>query len=151
MKVPTDGLINLFCSFQKAWDRAVPKSLIKENPVTIVTFVRLATKAGGVSQRELQEQLGLLQSAASKLTKTLFDEGWIKKLPNPNGDKRSELVFTTSTGRSAIVTLERCLRSTIPPASPRSARRRPKLPLSFVPLLSPAPENAAPDDEQFVT
>jgi hypothetical protein len=147
MKVPTDGLINLFCSFQKAWDRAVPESLIKENPVTIVTFVRLATKTGGVGQSELREQLGLLQSAASKLTKTLFEEGWIKKLPNPNGDKRSELVLTTSTGRNAVATLERCLRSTIPPASPRSAGRRPKLPLNYISLLSPAPENAAQDDE----
>jgi hypothetical protein len=147
LKIQANHTIDQFCAFQKAWDQAIPATLLKHDPVTIVNFVRIATKAGGASARELQEQLELLQSAASKLTKTLFEEGWITKLPNPNEDRRSELLLTTAQGRVAISNIESCLNSTIAKPPPRSGRRKLRHPPDFIPLLASVPESPESDPE----
>jgi len=101
------------------WNYWVPVVLSEEDPVLLLRFLEHADVRHGISQNQLQEKLGLLQSRLSKLTAKLRVEGWVEDLRQDGEDRRVRRIRTARKGREAVKVLEYKLSS----VSPRPVRR----------------------------
>jgi hypothetical protein len=110
----------LFLEMSTEWNYWVPMVLSEEDPVLLLRLLEYADVRHGISQTQLQEKLGLLQSRLSKLTAKLRVEVWVEDLRQEGEDGRVRRIRTARKGREAVKALEGKLSS----LSPRPVRRR---------------------------
>ena len=107
----TGGTVEVFIGMLEAWEAVVPEALLGLNPRIVLTILRLSSEPGGISQSQLQRQLGMNQSYLSKLMHRLeVTAHWIEIKSPPNGGRRC-LSSTTGLGKEALASLEIKLRA----------------------------------------
>jgi DNA-binding MarR family transcriptional regulator len=132
-------LADLYCRMWSTWQSEIPKPVADENPQILTHILRIADVKGGISQSELQRELGLNQSRLSKLADKLLEQKWVQIVPKPEGDRRMRFVRTTPKARRAMQSVESALSSTlnIRPAA-KTRRKRIAIAPGLMSLLSRA-------------
>jgi len=97
--------LDLYLAMSAAWCSRVPVSLAHEAPIVLARIIDLGLRKDGVSQSELQQELGINQSRMSKLTKKLVDEKWLHVNQSKTGSGK-KFMATTAAARDLIASLK---------------------------------------------
>ena len=95
----------LFVSMLAVWSKQVPARLTHQSPGALLRLLELGSRAGGISQLELRQELGITQPHLSKLMHKLVLERWVR-VKEPKIDRRRKLVTTTAAARALLATLK---------------------------------------------
>jgi DNA-binding MarR family transcriptional regulator len=117
-------LTDLYCRMRSTWQSQMPKLLADENPQILTQLLRLAEVKEGVSHSDIERDLAILESRLSKLVAKLLEEGWLRVVPKPKGDRRKRFVQTTPKAASAMRLVEVELASALEVKSPVRSRRK---------------------------
>jgi len=96
----------LYAGMWQQWHALLPHTICDENPVVLCELLRLAGTPLGITRKDLEDGLGLIQSKISKLTKKLLAEKWLEVLHDEDGDQRLEFLGTTGTADTALMAIE---------------------------------------------
>lgn len=122
-----DGF-NVFVTMWSRWWSRVPASLAREDPGMLTHLLELGLRPGGISQSDVQRELGINQPRLSKLMRKLLDEGWIR-VKKSESDSRVKLMTTTATAKDRVAKIKVDLAASLPanareqvPPPPRRSR-----------------------------
>jgi DNA-binding MarR family transcriptional regulator len=98
---PGQGLRYLIRHVHRSFTKLIEAELAREVSITYPqwSFLRLLLEKDGVSQRELSDQLGLMENTTVSALKVMEKRGWIVRERDPT-DARRMLIKLTPEGRT---------------------------------------------------
>ncbi len=126
--VPARSAVGEFAAILEVfskWRTTVGTVLAGEDPKILVRIVELASTEGGISQRELQQELKINQPRLSKLTKRLVSARWVV-VRKSSADRRVLLMRSTDHARTRVEWLRKELSAVsvvMVPTPPRTAAK----------------------------
>jgi hypothetical protein len=117
--------LDLYLAMSAAWWSRVPVALVHEPPAVLARILDLGLRAEGISQSDLQQELGINQSRMSKLTKKLVDENLLSVNQSSNGSNGRKSMTATVAARKLIASLRVDMEALVPAkrAGPVSSRQ----------------------------
>jgi DNA-binding MarR family transcriptional regulator len=100
-----EEVFDAFVRIWSEWWSGVPAVLARQEPSVVARLLNLGLREEGISQSDLQRELGMNQPRLSKLMKKLVRAGWIR-VKRSKTDSRVKLMTTTAAARDRIAVLK---------------------------------------------